>query len=206
MTGDNGLIVIQTVGFGPNLVRRPNLSYRGREHLTPNEMSQLIEAARGRGRHGHRDATMVHLAYRHGLRVNELVNITWDQLDLESRMFHVQRLKGSDSMSQPLGLTLTLALRRIKREQPIGRFVFTNERGSSMTAAGFARLLSRAAESIEFPLKIHPHMLRHACGYKMANDGQPTQVIQQWLGHRQIQHTLRYARLCPEVFDGLWEE
>lgn len=92
------------------------------------------------------------------------------------------------------------------REQPVSRHLFLTERGAPMSPAGFRKMLGRAGESIEFPFPVHPHMLRHACGYKLANDGQDTRAIQLYLGHKQIQHTTRYTELSPTRFKSFWED
>ena len=97
------------------------------------------------------------------------------------------------------------ALRRLQREQdPKSPFVFTSERGSPFTTAGFARLLERAAEAAGLGLKVHPHMLRHACGFALANKGHDTRALQAYLGHRNIQHTVRYTELSPGRFKDFW--
>jgi hypothetical protein len=93
------------------------------------------------------------------------------------------------------------ALRRLHREQvPPSPYVFTTERLTPMTAAGFRKQLSRIGMAAEFPFPVHPHMLRHACGFKLAHDGHDTRAIQEWLGHRNIQHTTRYTELTTKRF------
>jgi type 1 fimbriae regulatory protein FimB/type 1 fimbriae regulatory protein FimE len=120
-----------------------------RQYLTEREVEQLCDAARKRGRYGHRDATMILLAYRHGLRVSELVALQWAQVDLETGRLQVIRRKGSDDSVQPLSGVEIRALRKVRREQPAGlRHVFVSERGAPFTANGFFKTLSRAAASI----------------------------------------------------------
>ena len=180
---------------------------RQREYLTPAEVDLLIAAARKRGRYGHRDATMILVAYRHGLRVGELVALQWSQFDLAAGDVHIARLKGGKPSRQPLKGDEIRALRRVQREQPAhSRYVFLSERGAPMTPRGFALMLSRAAASIAFPFPVHPHMLRHACGYKLANDGRDTRAIQDYLGHKQISCTVRYTELAPGRFDDFWND
>jgi site-specific recombinase XerD len=95
----------------------------------------------------------------------------------------------------------------LKRETaPDARFIFLTERRGPMTANGFARMLTRTAESIKFPLKVHPHMLRHGVGFKLANAGTDTRTIQQYLGHKDIKHTVRYTELAPTRFNGFWKD
>jgi type 1 fimbriae regulatory protein FimE len=83
---------------------------------------------------------------------------------------------------------------------------FMTERAAPITVAGYRKMISRTGESAEFPFPVHPHMLRHACGYKLANDGQDTRAVQHYLGHRNIQHTVRYTELSPERFKSFWED
>ena len=106
----------------------------------------------------------------------------------------------------PIGGTEIRALRRLKREQLESRYVFLTERRAPMTAAGFRKVIARTGESANFPFPVHPHMLRHACGYKLANDGQDTRAVQHYLGHKNIQHTVRYTELSPERFKSFWED
>jgi integrase len=148
--------------------RRPNAELRTREHLTPSEVETLIEAARA-NRHGHRDATMILLAFRHGLRAAEPCDLRWDRVDFNAAVLHVRQVKnGTPSTHPSLGDEMR-ALRRLQRESSASPFIFVSERGSPFTTAGFARMIERAAASAGFELKAHPHMLRHACGYALAN-------------------------------------
>ncbi len=97
------------------------------------------------------------------------------------------------------------ALRRLQREQaPRSPFVFTSERGAPISTAGFARMVERAGVDAELAFKAHPHMLRHACGYALANSGHDTRALQAYLGHKNIQHTVRYTELSPSRFKDFW--
>ena len=158
--------------------RQPYESLRPREYLTAAEVDRLISAARRRGRYGHRDATMILLAYRHGLRVAELCSLRWDQVDLDQGLVHVRRIKRGLPSVHPLHGRELRALHRLKREMPPSPYVFTTERGGPMTPAGFRKMLSRTGATAKLTFPVHPHMLRHACGYKLANDGQDTRAIQ----------------------------
>ncbi len=189
----------------PRRVR--NEARRPREYLTPNEVDRIIKAARERGRYGHRDATMIVLAYTHGLRVSELTTLQWDQVELDQGLLHVRRRKRGTPSVHPLRGVELRALRRLRREQqPTSTFVFTTERRAPMTTAGFRKLLSRIGEAARLPFPIHPHMLRHAVGYRLANDGQDTRAIQHYLGHRNIQHTVRYTELTTSRFKHFWND
>ena len=187
--------------------RRRNRDVRPREYLTPKEVERLIAAAKKRGRrYGLRDATMILVAFRHGLRVSELCALTWDQIDFSHGLIHVRRIKNGIPSVQQLGGEEMRALRALKREDGAGRYVFMTERGAPMTPAGFRKMLSRLAVSAKFQFSVHPHMLRHACGYKLANDGRDTRALQHYLGHKNIMHTVRYTELSPERFKNFWED
>jgi integrase len=183
--------------------RRPNAELRTREHLTGAEIERLMEAAKG-NRYGHRDATMILIAYRHGLRVSELCDLRWDQVDFAKATLHVRRAKSGTPSTHPLQGDETRALRRLQRESEASPFVFTSERGSPFTTAGFARMLERAAAAAKIEIKVHPHMLRHACGFALANAGHDTRSLQAYLGHRNIQHTVRYTEMAPDRFKDFW--
>jgi len=165
-----------------------------------------VEAAKG-NRYGHRDATMVLVAYRHGLRAAELVDLRWDQLDFQTATLAVRRVKKGTPATHPILSDELRALRRLKREQnPLLPFLFTSERGAPFTTAGFARMIERAGKVAKLGFKAHPHMLRHACGYTLANRGHDTRALQAYLGHRNIQHTVRYTELSPTRFKEFWRE
>ena len=175
--------------------RGKNADLRTREHLTVGEVEALIEAARG-NRYGHRDATMILLAFRHGLRASEVCDLRWDQVDFAGAVLHVRRVKNGTPSTHPIQGDELRALRRLLREGPASPFIFVSERGSPFTTAGFARMIERAAAGAGLELKAHPHMLRHACGYALANKGHDTRAIQGWLGHRSITSTAVYTALC----------
>ncbi len=154
----------------------PNAERRSREHLTAVEIDRLIAAAHRLGRHGHRDATMILLAYRHGLRVSELVSLRREQLDLRQGLLHVRRRKNGLPSTHPLRGPELRSLREVLRDYPESPYVFISERLAPMTAATFRKLLARAGDAANLGMPIHPHMLRHSTGFKLANDGQDTPV------------------------------
>jgi type 1 fimbriae regulatory protein FimB/type 1 fimbriae regulatory protein FimE len=186
--------------------RRPNAELRTREYLTESEIEKLIKAA-GANRWGQRDATMILIAYRHGFRVSELVDLRWEQIDFAGAVLHVRRVKRGTPSTHPIRGDEMRALRRLQREQdPKSPFVFTSERGSPFSTAGFAKLVERAGEAAGLGFKAHPHMLRHACGFALANKGHDTRSLQAYLGHKNIQHTVRYTELSPNRFKNFWRE
>jgi type 1 fimbriae regulatory protein FimB/type 1 fimbriae regulatory protein FimE len=186
--------------------RPPNKDLRTREHLTEREVERLIKAAQD-NRYGHRDAIMVLVAYRHGLRAAELVDLRWEQIDFRTATLHVRRVKQGTPSTHPILGDELRALRRLQREQePKSPFAFTSERGAPFTPSGFARMIERAGIVAKLSFKAHPHMLRHACGYALANRGHDTRALQAYLGHRNIQHTVRYTELSPTRFKNFWRE
>ena len=207
--------VIRLQGSGrrvPNTVngkvpprRVPNQARRSREYLTDKEVVALMHAARKTGRHGHRDATLILLAYRHALRVAELVALRWDQIDLAQGLLHVTRAKNGTPSTHPLRGPEIRALRRLQRDYA-GPYVFVTERKGPLTTSAVRKIIARAGELAGLGFPVHPHMLRHACGFKLANDGHDTRAIQHYLGHKNIQHTVRYTELAPDRFNGFWKD
>jgi len=82
--------------------------------------------------------------------------------------------------------------------------VFMTERDGPMTAKAFHALFGRIGARAKMQFPIHPHMLRHGCGYALANAGHDTRALQAWLGHKNIQHTVRYTELSPHRFKDFW--
>ena len=184
--------------------RLPNQALSTREHLTEAEVEKLIEAAKG-NRWGQRDATMILVAYRHGLRAAELVDLRWDQVEFTTATLHVRRVNEGTPSTHPIMGDELRALRRLQREQtPRASFVFTSERGTPFSPAGVARMVERAGIAAGIGFKVHPHQLRHACGYALANRGHDTRALQAYLGHKNIQHTVRYIELTPKRFKDFW--
>jgi len=149
--------------------------------------------------------TAILLAYRHGLRASELVGLRWDDIDWQTSTLHVRRSKGGIGTRQPLAARELRALRRLQREAS-GVHIFVSERDAPLSVAGYQRMVARAGEAGGFPFLIHSHMLRHSCGYKLANDGQDTRAIQHYLGHRSIASTVRYTALAPDRFRNFWRD
>ena len=186
--------------------RLPNKAVRSREYLTPDEVEGLITAAKNTGRHGHRDATLILLEYRHGFRVSELIALRWDQIDLKQGLLHVNRLKNGTPSNHPIRGPEIRALRRLQREYPETPYVFVTERKGPLTPSTVRKIVARAGRQAKLPFPVHPHMLRHACGYKLANDGHDTRSIQHYLGHKNITHTTRYTELAADRFNGFWAD
>jgi len=175
-----------TDGATPNTV---NSSVRTREYLTEAEIERLMAAARKSSRYGHRDATMILIGYRHGLRASELCDLQWSQVELATGRLHVRRAKNGSPSVHPLQGDEIRALRRLQREQGRSSHVFMTERHGPMTPKAFHALLGRIGTRACVPFPVHPHMLRHGCGYALANAGHNTRSLQAYLGHKNIQHT-----------------
>lgn len=186
--------------------RQTNAERRSREYLTPTEVDKLALAAGRTGRHGHRDRTLILIAYRHGLRVSELVSLQWHAIDFTDGIIHITRLKNGVASTHPLHGVEIRALRRLKREYPDSTYLFVSERGGPLTTSTVRKIVARAGVAAGLGLPVHPHMLRHATGFKLANDGQDTRAIQHYMGHRNIQHTVRYTELAPNRFKNFWKD
>lgn len=185
--------------------RQKNADRRSREHLTPDEVAALLKVAANTGRHGARDAALILIAYRHGLRVSELVALRWDQVDLKQGLLFVSRLKNGTDSTHPMRGPELRSLRRLQRDYP-GPYVFATERGGPMTTSTVRKIIARAGELARLPFPVHPHMLRHACGFKLANEGHDTRALQHYLGHKNIQHTVRYTEMAPDRFRNFWRD
>ena len=146
------------------------------------------------------------MAYRHALRVSELIALRWDQVYLKSGALHVNRLKNGIASTHPLGGAEIRALRKLQRDYPDTQYVFVTERKGPMTDSAVRKLVARAGRVAGLQFPVHPHMLRHACGFKLANDGQDTRAIQHYMGHKNIQHTVRYTELAPDRFKDFWAD
>jgi type 1 fimbriae regulatory protein FimB/type 1 fimbriae regulatory protein FimE len=185
-------------------IRPTNTALRSREYLTAKEVDTLIKAA-GKGRYGQRDATMILIAYRHGLRAVEICDLEWSQVEFgRNATLHVRRVKNGTPAAHPIRGDELRALRELQRQWPDSTYVFCTERGGPFTPDAVNRLIKRIGERAGLPFSVHVHMLRHACGYALANEGHDTRAIQGWLGHRSIQHTVRYTELAPNRFKDFW--
>jgi type 1 fimbriae regulatory protein FimB/type 1 fimbriae regulatory protein FimE len=188
----------------PSIVNTSVGKTRTRKYLTEAEVERLMKAASKHSRHGHRDAAMILIGFRHGLRAAELCDLMWSQVELAMGRLHVRRLKSGTPTTHPMQGDEIRALRRLQREQEASSHVFSSERGGPMTPKAFHALFGRIGAWAKMPFPIHPHMLRHGCGYALANAGHDTRSLQAYLGHKNIQHTVRYTELAPDRFKNFW--
>ena len=188
----------------PPPIKQPSSGER--EYLRPSEVEALIKAARGLGRHGVRDGAMILLMFRHGLRTAELVALKWRCVDLKEGYLEVQRVKQGRNSVHPLRSPELRALRQLQRDYPNTQYVFVSERKAPLSTRSVRHIVARAGRVAGIPGKVHPHQLRHSCGYYLATSGQDTRAIQDYLGHRNIQHTVRYTQLDPSRFESFWTD
>ncbi|PSB11060.1 integrase [Pleurocapsa sp. CCALA 161] len=179
-------------------------STREREYLRTSEINAMIRAAKKVGRHGIRDGGIILLMFRHGLRTAELVALKWTQIDLASGYIEVHRVKHGHDSIHPLRSPEIRALRQIQRDYTDTSYVFVSERKAALSTRSIRHIVARAGEIAGIPLLVHPHQLRHACGYYLAAQGHDTRAIQDYLGHKNIHHTVRYTQMSPRRFENFW--
>lgn len=188
-------------------IRKKNKETRTREFLTESEVKSLQKAA-NKGKFGLRNSTMIMMAFRHGFRVSELITLKWEQIDLASGQLFVRRLKNGIDATHPLGAAELRALARLKREQGEsgGGYVFSSVQGVPMTPSNVRKILDATCDNTDIDMKIHPHMLRHACGHYLANKGQDTRSIQVYMGHANIQNTTLYTDISSDRFKNFFND
>ena len=207
MRSEARVVELVQPSFSGKMPAKPkNKDVRSREYLTTDEVERLMAAAGRVGRHRFRDRTLILIAFRHALRVSELVSVRWDQIDLKQGHLHVRRAKNGVDSTHPLRGTELRALKRLERDYERSPYVFVTERRGPLTTSAVRKIVARAGELAGLGFPVHPHMLRHACGYKLANEGHDTRAIQQYIGHSNIQHTCRYTELAAGRFNGFWKD
>lgn len=173
------------------------------KYVTETEFQQMLKAAR-EGRYPERDQLILRLLFEHGLRVSELAQAKRSQVKLKDGRLWVSRLKGSRSTEHPLSGAALRALRAHLRERTDGlSWLIINERGDQFTRQGLYYLVR--AIGARGGLEVHPHMLRHGCGFALANRGRDTRLIQDYLGHQDIRNTVTYTATAASRFEGLWD-
>jgi type 1 fimbriae regulatory protein FimB/type 1 fimbriae regulatory protein FimE len=176
-----------------------------RKYLLPAEIELLMNHARKNSRYGHRDATMILITYRHGFRACEVCELEWSMVELDQGKLHVRRAKQGSPSTHTLQGDEIRALRKLRRDNPTSSHVFITERGGPFTTVGFNKLISRLGAKAAMPFPIHPHMLRHACGYALANARHDTRALAHWLGHKNMSNTMIYTQLSADRFKNFWK-
>ncbi len=186
----------------PNTV----MSQVARDYLHPAEIEKLLSAAKASPRHGLRNHLMILLAYRHALRISEVIDLRIADINLDQGRIYCKRLKGSVANTHPMESDEIRLCRRWSRDRPKTAidFFFVSERGSPLTRQSAWRIVVEAGERAKLDIATHPHMLKHSCGYYLADKGLDTRLIQDYMGHKQIQNTVRYTATNAKRFEGLW--
>lgn len=187
------------------------MSMKPRKFLTQGEVFGLIKAA-NEGRTGSRDSCLILLAFRHGYRISELLSLSFSDIDLEDGRIFIRRLKNGLSTIHPLMPDEREALKTWQKERTRWKCtveeeeaIFISVRGNRLSRKQAWRIIRQAGEKAGTIMDTHPHMLRHACGYELAERGTDTRLIQDYLGHRNIRHTVRYTASNAARFAGLWD-
>jgi type 1 fimbriae regulatory protein FimB len=181
---------------------------RIKEFLTESEMEKFLKASK-LTRNPERDYCLMLMAYRHGLRVSEAIDIRMSQLDLDGAYLYVRRLKGSRSGQQPIEGDELRTIRKWLHERAAYKdagtdYLFLSEQGAAMKRQTINYLVKTIGEKSGFGFRVYPHMLRHSCGYTLANKNTATRTIQEALGHENIQNTVKYTASNPERLRGVW--
>jgi type 1 fimbriae regulatory protein FimB/type 1 fimbriae regulatory protein FimE len=183
-----------------SITEKPNVQQR--RYLRPEEANRLIDAACKRGRYPFRDKILLRLIYRHGLRASEAVGLRWSAIDLEQGVIHVARAKGGRDSTHTMDRDELRDLRRLRDQTP-GLYLFETERGGPLSVDALQYITKAAGKLAKLDLDAHPHQLRHAAGYALANQGVDTRLIQEYLGHASINSTVRYTALAPRRLASL---
>lgn len=182
--------------------RRPNKDTRSREYLKDTEVDLLIRAASQR-RYPVRDSLIIRMLFTHGFRVQELCDLEWDLIDLKKEQLVAERDKNGATSLHSITREEKHALKELRKANPEARFVFLSERDTQFSPRGIFKIVQESGKVAGLGDHVHPHMLRHSKGYQLVNRGTDLRLIQAYLGHKNIRHTVRYTELDPKMLKGL---
>jgi type 1 fimbriae regulatory protein FimE len=177
-----------------------------RDYLRLDEVDAMVQAAHQSGRHRVRDAAIILMMFRHGLRTAELVALRWQQVDLKAGYLDVHRVKRGHNAKHPLRGPQLRLLRELQHLYLDSPYVFVSERKAPLSPRSIREIVARTGKLAGLLFVPHPHQLRHACGYYLASHGHDTRAIQDYLGHKNIQHTVRYTAMAPQRFENFWND
>lgn len=186
-----------------------NSDIKKRNFLTQNEIESLLNAANS-GPHAARNYCLTLLCFIHGFRASEICRLRISDIDLRSKCIYIHRLKKGFSTTHPLLNKEIQALKgwldiRDEYPQSTSEWLFLSRKGNPLSRQQFYQIISASGDQAGLPLEIHPHMLRHSCGFALANMGIDTRLIQDYLGHRNIRHTVWYTASNAGRFYGIWD-
>jgi type 1 fimbriae regulatory protein FimB/type 1 fimbriae regulatory protein FimE len=175
-----------------------------RQALTQDELDRLFAALKG-NRHGHRDYMVALVTFLHGLRVSELIDLRWDDIDWRKGTIAIRRLKGSIDGTHYLERDEAIGLKRLQREQePRRPHIFTSERGQAFSRFAINKMIATAGQNAKITWPVHPHCLRHTTGTMQANGGMDAWRLSKLMGHASIANTTKYVRMSPEPLKDAW--
>lgn len=177
---------------------------QGREYLYQEEIDKLLKTAK-QSQNPDRDYCLVLLMYYHGLRISEACRLKWSSVNLQNATIWIQRSKGSISGTHPLSASELRSLTKLKSLCGSSPYLFLGHKSVPLSKIGVRKLIERLGIKAELEIPIHPHMMRHSCGYKLINEGRDLRLVQTWLGHANISNTVRYTALAPNQFKDFWE-
>lgn len=178
-----------------------------RKYLTSEEVEAMINSV-PEGEFYYRDRCLIMMSYIHGLRVSELKNIKIGDIDIKGKNIYISRLKNGLSTIHPLqpqeieAISQWLYVRKYWLNNELNYF-FLSRNGTPISRQQVYSLIKKYGKMANLPVSVHPHMLRHACGFKLADNGIDTRLIQDYLGHRNIQHTVHYTASNQKRFKSI---
>lgn len=179
-----------------------------RRYLTQSEVERLLQQAR-EGENADRDYCLIYMSFIHGFRVSEACGVRLSDLDLRGGCLYIRRIKNGFSTNHPLLkdelriIRAWLAVRASLRGAD-SDWLFLSRQGNPLTRQRVYQIISQLGKAAGISVESHPHMLRHACGFALADRGIDTRLIQDYLGHKNIRHTVRYTASNAERFEGVW--